>query len=70
MLTLKKLQEFKEYLESGAFIEDFEMRPKDGQEEMLDMIETLFQICEIADEVISKHFYRKWGEELLKGSSD
>jgi len=62
MLTLKKLLEFKEYLESGAFIEDFEMRPPDGQAEMLDMIEVIFEICEIADEVLSKHFYKKWGE--------
>ncbi|WP_038055245.1 hypothetical protein [Thermodesulfobacterium hydrogeniphilum] len=69
MLTLKKLQEFKEYLESGAFIEDFEMRPPDGQAEMLDMIELLFEICELVDEVISKHFYKKWGEEVLKKSS-
>ena len=68
MLTLKKLQEFKEYLECGAFIEDFEMRPPDGQAEMLDMIELLFEIREIADEVISKHFYKKWGEEVLKKS--
>lgn len=66
MLTLKKLLEFKEYLESGAFIEDFEARPKDGQEEMLEMIDVLFQICEIADEVMTKHFYRKWGEIALK----
>lgn len=66
MLTLKKLQEFKEYLESGAFIEDFEMRPPDGQAEMLDMLDLLFEICEKADEVISKHFYRKWEEVILK----
>jgi hypothetical protein len=59
MLTLKKLQEFKEYLESGAFIEDFEMRTPDGQAEMLDMIDLLFEICEKANEVISQHFYRK-----------
>ena len=64
MLTLKNLQEFKKYLESGAFIEDFEMRPPDGQAEMLDMIDTLFQICEIADKVISKHFYKRLGIEI------
>ncbi|NPA39701.1 MAG: hypothetical protein GXO57_04580 [Thermodesulfobacteria bacterium] len=66
MLTLKKLQEFKEYLKSGAFIEDLEMRPPDGQAEMLDMIETIFEICEIADEVLSRHFYKKWGESVFK----
>jgi len=66
MITIKKLKEFKEYLESGAFIEDFEMRPPDGQAEMLELIDLLFQTCEIADEVLTKHFYRKWGDEVLK----
>ncbi|BAU23517.1 hypothetical protein THC_1144 [Caldimicrobium thiodismutans] len=66
MLTLKKLQEFKEYLESGAFIEDMEMRPPDGQAEMLDMIDLLFEICEKADEILSRHFYKKWGEGVFK----
>ncbi len=65
MITYKKLKEFKEYLESGAFIEDLEMRPPDGQAEMLDLIDLLFQTCEVADEVLSKHFYKKWGEEVL-----
>lgn len=63
MLTLKKLREFKEYLESGAFIEDFDMRPPDGQAEMLDMIDTLFEICEKADEVMTEHFYRRLREK-------
>lgn len=69
MLTLKKLQQFKEYLRSGDFIQDFENRPPDGQAEMLDMIDLLFEICEIADEVISKHFYRKWGEMNYRNAS-
>lgn len=60
MLTLKKLQEFKEYLESGAFLEDFEMRPPDGQAEMLDMIDLIFELCELADKIITKHFYLRW----------
>lgn len=60
MLTLKKLQEFKDYLESGDFLEDFEMRPPDGQAEMLDMIELIFDLCEVADKILTQHFYRKW----------
>lgn len=66
MLTLKQLQLFKEYLASGDFIQDFENRPPDGQEEMLEMIDLLFQICDLADEVMSKHFYRKWGNFVLE----
>ncbi len=64
MLTLKKLQQFKEYIESGAFFEDFDQRPADGQAEMLDMLEVLFETCEIADQKLTEHFYRRWqGEE-------
>ena len=65
MLTLKKLQQFKEYIESGAFFEDFDQRPQDGQAEMLDMLEVLFETCEIADQKLTEHFYRRWmgGEE-------
>lgn len=68
MLTLKRLREFKEYLESGAFIEDFEMRPPDGQQEMLEMIDLLWEICEKADEVMTEHFYRRLREEAKKES--
>ncbi|WP_022854308.1 hypothetical protein [Thermodesulfatator atlanticus] len=64
MLTIKKLKEFKEYLESGAFIEDLEARPPDGQAEMLDMIELLFEICELADEKLTEHFYRRLRGEV------
>jgi len=63
MLTLKRLREFKEYLESGAFLEDFKMRPADGQEEMLEMIDLLWEICEKADEIMTQHFYRRLREE-------
>ncbi len=64
MLTLKKLQQFKEYLESGAFFEDFDQRPQDGQGEMLDMLEVLFETCEIADQKLTEHFYKRlMGEE-------
>ncbi|MCS7200187.1 MAG: hypothetical protein N2327_03300 [Caldimicrobium sp.] len=66
MLTIKRLREFKEYLESGAFIEDFEMRPPDGQAEMLDLIDLLFETCQKADEILSSHFYRRWGDKVFK----
>ncbi|MBX6423936.1 hypothetical protein [Thermosulfurimonas sp. F29] len=69
MLTLKRLREFKEYLESGAFLEDFEMRPPDGQAEMLEMIDLLWEICEKADEIMTEHFYRRLREEGSAESS-
>jgi len=69
MLTLKRLREFKEYLESGAFLEDFEMRPPDGQAEMLEMIDLLWEICEKADEIMTEHFYRRLREKESTESS-
>ncbi len=60
------MQIFKEYLKKGDFLQDFENRPPDGQAEMLDIIDEIFEICEIADEIISQHFYKKWGTEIFK----
>ena len=67
MLTLKKLKQFKEYIESGAFFEDFDQRPQDGQAEMLDMLEVLFETCEIADQKLTEHFYRRLMSEGEEG---
>ncbi len=58
MLSQKQLEEFKEYLKSGQWEEDYGYRTKDGQEEMLDMLESLFELCDIADEILTKKFYK------------
>lgn len=58
MLTQKDVEEFYEYLKSGRWDEDFGYRTPDGQGEMLDLIEKIFEVCELADEVISKRFYK------------
>jgi len=47
------------------------MRTPDGQAEMLDMIDLLFEICEKANEVISQHFYRRLqGVPIGEGGKD
>ncbi len=58
MLNQKDLDEFKEYLSSGRWEEDFGYRTPDGQAEMLDFLESIFEICELADEVLTKRFYK------------
>ncbi len=58
MITAKAVEEFKEYLKSGRWDEDFGYRTPDGQGEMLDLIESLFELCEIADEVLTRRLYR------------
>lgn len=64
MITARQVAEFKEYLSSGRWDEDFGYRTQDGQDEMLDFIESLFDLCEIADEVLTRRLYRNMsGEE-------
>ncbi len=64
MITARQVKEFKEYLSSGRWDEDFGYRTPDGQEEMLDFMESLFELCDLADEVLSKRLYRNMsGEE-------
>ncbi len=57
MITHDNIIEFKEYLESGRWEEDFEYRTQDGQAEMLDMLEALFGLCETADEILTRKLY-------------
>jgi len=66
MITTRQVAEFKEYLSSGRWDEDFGYRTPDGQAEMLDFIESLFDLCETADEILSKKLYRNMsGEETV-----
>ncbi len=58
MITQKDLDEFYEYLKSGRWEEDFGYRTPDGQGEMLDLIERICDICDLADKVISRRFYQ------------
>lgn len=64
MITLKSVLEFKEYLESGRWEEDFEYRTPDGQAEMLDLLEHIFDICEKADEILTQKLYKQMGDDL------
>ncbi len=61
MLTIKDIKEFKEYLKTGEWEEHFDYRTPDGQGEMLDLIEELFELCEIADEILTKKLYKNMG---------
>ena len=58
MITSDSIEEFKQYLESGRWEEDFEYRTQDGQAEMLDMLESLFELCETADEILTRKLYK------------
>ncbi len=70
MITARQVAEFKEYLSSGRWDEDFGYRTPDGQEEMLDFIESLFDLCELADEVLSRRLYRNMSGEAEANASN
>ncbi|NDY42562.1 hypothetical protein G3N55_06865 [Dissulfurirhabdus thermomarina] len=61
MLRHRDLLEFKDYLADGRWEEDFGFRTPDGQAEMLDLVETLFELCEVADEVLTRRLYKQMG---------
>ena len=68
MLSEKDIAQFKEYLESGRWEEDFGYRTPDGQAEMLDLLESLFDLCDLADNILSKLFYKNLN--MFQGDSD
>ncbi len=70
MLRLKDIEEFKEYLSSGRWAEDFDFRTQDGQDEMLDLVEALFDLCDTADKVLTKKLYQRMsGTDLGQSKS-
>ena len=63
MLRIRDIREFKEYLKSGDREEYFDYRISNGQGEMLDLIEELFELCEIADDILTKRLYKNMSGE-------
>ena len=64
MITSKNIEQFKEYLASGRWEEDFGYMTKDGQDDMLDLLDSLFELCELADKILTKKLYKN----MLGGS--
>ena len=58
MISQKKIEEFKKYLISGGWEEDFGYMSKDGQDEMLDLLDSIFELCELADKILTKKLYK------------
>ena len=62
-LNHQYLLEIEEYLKSGFFSEDFLHSPEERRYEMLNFLEKLMDLGEIADEVATKIIFRKRGDE-------
>ena len=61
MLKLKDLQEFKEFLQGGAWADAFEYAEEDLRLEMLGLVEELLDTADLADKVVGEVLFSKDG---------
>ena len=61
-LNHQYLAELEEYLRSGYFPEDFLHSPEERRIEMLNFLEQLMELGELADETATKIIFRKRGD--------
>ncbi len=69
-LNMKYLNELGEYMRSGTMLEDFEYSPEERRLEMLEFLETLMDIAELADETATKMIFKKSQMAALFGIND
>ncbi len=61
------INNLKEYLNSGQLAEDFEYSPEERRYEILDFLEKLMELGEIADEIATKIIFKNSQLESLLG---
>lgn len=61
-LNYQYLVDLEEYLQSGRFSEDFLYSPEERRIEMLNFLEKLMDLGELADETATKIIFRKRDE--------
>lgn len=62
-LNYQYLVELEEYLKSGFFPEDFLHSEEERRLEMLNFLEKLMELGELADETATKIIFRKRGDD-------
>jgi hypothetical protein len=63
------LDELKEYMKSGRLAEDFENSSEERRYEILDFLEKLMDIGEIADEAATRIIFKNTQLEAFLGTS-
>ncbi len=58
-LHLHYLLELEEYLRSGNLAQDFHYSPEERRHEILEFLEKLMDVAELADETATKIIFRK-----------
>lgn len=67
MFDMKYLQKVEEYMRSGDLAQDFEYSPEERRHEMLDFLELLMDLGELADEIASKIIFKDSYLGMLAG---
>ncbi|MEW5774685.1 MAG: hypothetical protein AB1916_14305 [Thermodesulfobacteriota bacterium] len=70
MLDFAYLEKISGYLKSGDFAFDFEHSPQERKLEMLDFLEQLMDLAELADETATKAIFKNSYLGMLAGVSD
>lgn len=71
MLKLKDLQEFKEFLASGAWADAFANAEEELRLEMIEKVEELLETADVADKVVGEVLFSKDGMAAAgTGASD
>lgn len=58
MLNLSYLEELEEYLKSGRMEEDFQWSAEERRHEMLEFLEKLMDVAELADEAATRMIFK------------
>lgn len=58
MLTMQELGEFEEYIKSGQLERDFKYSPEDRRVEILELLEKMMDVAELADEAATRLIFR------------
>ena len=69
MLNENFLTELEDYLQSGKMEDDFEYSEEERRLEMLDYLERLMDLAEVADEVASRLIFKNTQLEQMLGDS-
>ncbi len=67
MYELDKLREIEEHIKSGRLAEDFDESSKSGKEKILEFLEKLMDLGEMADEAATKLIFKDSYLEALSG---
>lgn len=70
MLTIKDLDEFEKYIRSGELEENFKCSPEETRYQILELLEKLMDVSELADEAATRLIFRGLPDMGTKNADD